>query len=206
MLKSIPGIPQGPRIFNQECHNIFTKILNLVRCKSEPCLYLCTKRKLYLLIWVDDIFLFYPKESSEHAQGLWKGLREHLDLDEWEDIGDCLSCVVTRDRARGVIKLSQEAAATKLVQRNEMNASAEKKTPMSAGLKLTKKDCPDEQHARVMKSEQRWYRSTLASVIWYVSWTRPDLAYAVSKLCKFCLLYTSPSPRDKRQSRMPSSA
>ena len=25
-------------------------------------------------------------------------------------------------------------------------------------------------------------------------------------LCKDCLLYTSPSPRDKRQSRMPSSA
>ena len=24
--------------------------------------------------------------------------------------------------------------------------------------------------------------------------------------CHFCLLYTSPSPRDKRQSRMPSSA
>ena len=24
--------------------------------------------------------------------------------------------------------------------------------------------------------------------------------------CNFCLLYTSPSPRDKRQSRMPSSA
>ena len=26
------------------------------------------------------------------------------------------------------------------------------------------------------------------------------------KLCEACLLYTSPSPRDKRQSRMPSSA
>ena len=25
-------------------------------------------------------------------------------------------------------------------------------------------------------------------------------------ICKICLLYTSPSPRDKRQSRMPSSA
>ena len=25
-------------------------------------------------------------------------------------------------------------------------------------------------------------------------------------ICKACLLYTSPSPRDKRQSRMPSSA
>ena len=29
---------------------------------------------------------------------------------------------------------------------------------------------------------------------------------AYNKLFKYCLLYTSPSPRDKRQSRMPSSA
>ena len=29
---------------------------------------------------------------------------------------------------------------------------------------------------------------------------------AVEEHCKVCLLYTSPSPRDKRQSRMPSSA
>ena len=29
---------------------------------------------------------------------------------------------------------------------------------------------------------------------------------AYNELVEFCLLYTSPSPRDKRQSRMPSSA
>ena len=32
------------------------------------------------------------------------------------------------------------------------------------------------------------------------------LASAAKKRYKDCLLYTSPSPRDKRQSRMPSSA
>ena len=32
------------------------------------------------------------------------------------------------------------------------------------------------------------------------------LPVAVVALCAVCLLYTSPSPRDKRQSRMPSSA
>ena len=32
------------------------------------------------------------------------------------------------------------------------------------------------------------------------------LVKAVNNLLKICLLYTSPSPRDKRQSRMPSSA
>ena len=32
------------------------------------------------------------------------------------------------------------------------------------------------------------------------------LAMYINDLIDFCLLYTSPSPRDKRQSRMPSSA
>ena len=38
-------------------------------------------------------------------------------------------------------------------------------------------------------------------------WLSKSLAVFQSELLKYnCLLYTSPSPRDKRQSRMPSSA
>ena len=33
-----------------------------------------------------------------------------------------------------------------------------------------------------------------------------DLSFAVSALANICLLYTSPSPRDRTRSRMPSSA
>ena len=36
--------------------------------------------------------------------------------------------------------------------------------------------------------------------------TREDTHYALGSVLNHCLLYTSPSPRDKRQSRMPSSA
>ena len=35
----------------------------------------------------------------------------------------------------------------------------------------------------------------------YALWDKPDVDISYT-----CLLYTSPSPRDKRQSRMPSSA
>ena len=35
---------------------------------------------------------------------------------------------------------------------------------------------------------------------------KPILIVNTASRCGFCLLYTSPSPRDKRQSRMPSSA
>ena len=34
----------------------------------------------------------------------------------------------------------------------------------------------------------------------------PDVDELYNRVSKICLLYTSPSPRDKRQSRMPSSA
>ena len=36
--------------------------------------------------------------------------------------------------------------------------------------------------------------------------TAPDVKNRLKDITKRCLLYTSPSPRDKRQSRMPSSA
>ena len=56
---------------------------------------------------------------------------------------------------------------------------------MVENAKLSKKMCPDAATASVMQAEQSWFRSVLATTIWLVSWTRPDIAYAVSKLCRF---------------------
>ena len=45
----------------------------------------------------------------------------------------------------------------------------------------------------------------LAQIIFYM--LDLEIAFiAMDSLLRLCLLYTSPSPRDKRQSRMPSSA
>ena len=56
---------------------------------------------------------------------------------------------------------------------------------MVANIKLSEKQCPAAEQAAVMAAEQRWFRSIIASFIYLVLWTRPDMAYAVSKLCKF---------------------
>ena len=44
----------------------------------------------------------------------------------------------------------------------------------------------------------------------FINWNKPILTdsggYQIMSLSKFCLLYTSPSPRDREKSRMPSSA
>ena len=184
LLKGVPGIPQGSRLFHKKVHAIFTS-LGLVQCKSEFCLYFCLKRKLYLIIWVDDIFLFFPKSSSDQAKQLWDNLRQKLELDEWQEIDDCLGCVVRYDREQGVLTLSQEKAVKKLLEKNKLDDCKEVTTPMVPNSKLSKAQCPTREEAAVMVDEQRWYRSTVASLIYFVSWTRPDMAYTVSKLCKF---------------------
>ena len=66
---------------------------------------------------------------------------------------------------------------------------------------------PKEKLIKQLK-KARNYSTRLPSVV-VPQLTKSEYAYLQEKMFKyegFCLLYTSPSPRDKRQSRMPSSA
>ena len=47
-----------------------------------------TPRRLILIVWVDDLFLFFPKAAAAEAEKLWKHLQANLDLDTWGDIDD----------------------------------------------------------------------------------------------------------------------
>ena len=183
-IKSVPGVPQGPRLWHKETKGIFLE-QGLRQCRSEFCLYYCEARKLYLLVWVDDFFLFFPPQANKAALELWAGLKKQMDLDDWADVSDCLGCHVTRDRSNRTLTLTQEPAIRKLLLRLNMHDASGKDTPMVANGKLSKKGSPSPEQAAVMIDEQRWYRSAVASLIYFVCWTRPDLAYAVSKLCKF---------------------
>ena len=59
-LKAIPGVPQGPRLWGKTSKGVFEEAL-LRHSKAEPCLYFCSKRNIFVIVWVDDIFLFAPR-------------------------------------------------------------------------------------------------------------------------------------------------
>ena len=59
---------------------------------------------------------------------------------------------------------------------------------------------------RMMKKMQKYWRSNLSIVQGMDAKPTDYMKDLEEDLAKVCLLYTSPSPRDKRQSRMPSSA
>ena len=54
--------------------------------------------------------------------------------------------------------------------------------PVSPSFVFTTKDCGEKSE---QGEENKWYRSVLMSVSYLANWTRPDVAYAVSKLARF---------------------
>jgi hypothetical protein len=184
LLKGVPGIPQGPRLFNKKSHVIYTQ-QGLTQSKSDFSLYYCNTRMLYLVVWVDDLFLCFPKESRAHGIQLWSALQQELDLDDWQDVDDCLGCKVTRDRLNRKLSLSQQAPIEKLLVRSGMMNCSKEHTPMAAGLSLSKTDCPKPSEAITMADKQREFRSFIATFIYFANWSRPDLSNTVSKICKF---------------------
>ena len=72
--------------------------------------------------------------------------------------------------------------------------------PLAEG--LSKEQLAQGHTVKVMLEERTYWAGMI-----YPRWVKTDHHELIAnRLFKACLLYTSPSPRDKRQSRMPSSA
>jgi len=185
MLKGIPGIPQGSYLFNRKVHKIFIDG-GLQRAPDDHALYYDSVNKIYMVVWVDDLFLFFPTTSTALAKQLWSHLQQHLDLGEWDDVSDCLACTVRRDRDQRIITLSQTKAIWKFLRKVGMEKCNPADTPVATGFVFTKEDCPSTERERTnLQTMAQEYRSRLAMCIYFGTWTRPDIAYALSKLCKF---------------------
>ena len=184
-LKTFPGAPQGTRLFNKKAHGILEKA-GLTRSREDFCLYRAPNKAIFLVIWVDDFFYFFDKEHAAEAAAIWKRICEHLDLGAWEEIGDCLACDVHRDRGKRLLRITQTKAIRALIEKAGLDKCNAVDTPVTAGFVFTKKDCPqDDLQRTAVASQQKWYRSILASCIYFSSWTRPDISFAISKLSKF---------------------
>ena len=157
----------------------------MTQSRTEWCLYFDSDNQIYLLIWVDDIFAFFPTKSKQAWNKLYARMQQHMDLDDYQELRDMLGCTIVRDRSKRIITISQSKAVRKLLQAVGMADATPKPTPMTASLQLSKSQSPSPDEAAVRVDEQRVYRSTTAGLIYIQGWTRIDICFAVCKLCKF---------------------
>jgi hypothetical protein len=138
---------------------------------------------LILLVWVDDLFLFYPKQCRAMANVLWVALQKKFDLPDREPIDVAVGIKIIRDRANKTIYMCQERAITKTLQDTGMSLSNPSPIPGTPGFAYTREDSPSPPTPKTQQAEL--YRRTVCSLLHVAVWTRPDITTAVSKLARF---------------------
>jgi hypothetical protein len=104
------------------------------------------------------------------------------------DLGEVqyvLGIGIERDRSQRTIHLNQSKYIDEVLQRFKMSDCKPLPTPMDAGLKLS---APAEGTPRSDPATP--YQSAVGSLMYAMTSTRPDLAFAVSTVSRYCSNYT----------------
>ena len=130
LLKSLYGLSQSPRRFNQHLDGTLTK-LGWESCTFDPCLYRHIKSGAYLVVIVDDMILASP--SAAFTKSFYANMSAVYDI---KDLGEPKYIIGVRvDIGKDNLKLLQDRYITDLHEKHKGNTRATV-TPAVASLSL----------------------------------------------------------------------
>ncbi|RVW47612.1 Retrovirus-related Pol polyprotein from transposon TNT 1-94 [Vitis vinifera] len=111
-------------------------------------------------------------------------LSTHFDMKDHGEASYVLGIKILRDRANGVLKLSQRAYIEKILKRFNMHNCKSTKAPIVKGDKFSKAQCPQNDDER---EEMRTipYSSMVGSLMYAQVCTRLDIAFVVGMLGRY---------------------
>ncbi|XP_022003737.1 uncharacterized mitochondrial protein AtMg00810-like [Helianthus annuus] len=170
--KSLYGLKQTPRAWYQRFIDYVLR-MGFIQRKSDNSLFILHHQQhtAYLLLYVDDILLV---TSSAHlCQQLMDSLASEFAMKYLGPLSYFLGITVTRHKDS--MFLSQQAYAYDIMHRAGMRSCKQVDTPVDTQPKLSAT-------SGVPFDDPSLYRS-LAGALQYLTFTRPDLSYAVQQIC-----------------------
>ncbi|XP_057522449.1 uncharacterized mitochondrial protein AtMg00810-like [Amaranthus tricolor] len=170
--KSLYGLKQAPRAWYKRFAD-FVSAIGFTNSKSDNSLFVYRKgsNMAYLLLYVDDIIL------TASSDDLRRSIMDHLGTEfAMKDLGSLnyfLGIRVTKHK--GGLFLSQRKYAKEIIERAGMGSCKPSSTPVDTKSKVSA--TTGGPYANPTK-----YRS-LAGALQYLTFTRPDISYAVQQIC-----------------------
>ena len=72
--------------------------MGFFQLEEEPCLFYNKKRIVYLVVYVNDFLLIYPKSHKQTATKIVKGIKKKYNLTGEDNVNTFLSICVIKDR------------------------------------------------------------------------------------------------------------
>ncbi|OAQ57457.2 polyprotein [Pochonia chlamydosporia 170] len=172
--RALYGLRCSPLLWQKELTNTLEE-LGFEKVPHEPCCMM--KNGIIIFFYVDDIVLAYKKGKETEAQNLADRLKQKYKLTGGNQLQWFLGIEITRDRDQKLIWLSQSAYIDKIA---NLAGSVDRRlnVPMSGPELL-----PYE--GRASAASIRKYQRKIGSLLYAAVITRPDIAFAVSRLARF---------------------
>ncbi|KAK9048015.1 hypothetical protein SSX86_033024 [Deinandra increscens subsp. villosa] len=170
--KSLYGLKQAPRAWYQRFTDfVLTLGFAQSRCDNSLFIYHHGTDVAYLLIYVDDIIL--TTSSDKLRESLMGSLSGEFVMKDLGPLSYFLGISVTRTGDR--LFLSQSAYARDIIERAGMTTCNPLATPVDTSSKLDLDSGADFDNPTLFRS--------LAGALQYLTFTRPDIIYAVQQVC-----------------------
>ncbi|GJS48174.1 ribonuclease H-like domain-containing protein [Tanacetum coccineum] len=171
--RSLYGIKQAPRAWFQRFASYITRVgFSHSRCDSSLFIYRQGTDTAYLLLYVDDIVLTASSEIL--LQQIIRSLHQEFAMTNLGPLNYFLGISVSRDSSG--LFLSQKKYAIEILDRAHMVNCNLSRTPIDTESKLGSDGDP------VTDPTLYW---SLAGSLQYLTFTRPDISYAVQQVCLY---------------------
>ncbi|XP_057529046.1 uncharacterized mitochondrial protein AtMg00810-like [Amaranthus tricolor] len=172
--KSLYGLKQAPRVWYQRFATFATTIGFSNNISDNSLFVYCHGSDIaYLLLYVDDIILTASSDSLRES--IMSKLSSEFAM---KDLGplNYFSCIAVTRTSTGLF-LSQQRYASEILEKAGMSQCNSIATPVATSGKL----CAS---AGFPCDDPTLYRS-LAGALQYLTFTRPDISYAVKQVCLY---------------------
>ncbi|MFS7996236.1 putative RNA-directed DNA polymerase [Helianthus anomalus] len=172
--KSLYGLKQAPRAwYTRFATHILSQGFRSSVCDNSLFVYYRGSQTAYLLLYVDDIVL--TASSDELLQDIIRMLSREFAMTDLGPLHHFLGVKVTR--TSGGLFLDQAQYTKDIISRASMSSCKPCTTPVDLSTKLSASDGS-------LFHDPTLYRS-LAGALQYLTFTRPDISYAVQQVCLF---------------------
>lgn len=178
--KALYGLRNSPQLWYKELTQALKRI-GFKAIPQEPCCFI--KNGIILFFYVDDIVVAFRKHQEVEARSLIEQLRAKYKMTGGNNLQWFLGIEILRDREKRLIWLSQSSYIDKIA--NLAQTTQASRTPMD------KTELSLYEDVAANKSIHAYQRK-IGSLLYAAVITRPDIAFAVSRLARFT---TNPGPK-----------
>jgi hypothetical protein len=174
--KAIYGLVQAAL----EWRRVLVKALNelcFVPMVTDPASFIRRSDGVILNTHVDDVALYGEESALEEIE---EALEKIFELKRLGETTYVVGVRIERDERK--VYLSQTSYIERLLERFNLEDLNMKMTPMAEGVRLEKMPESDD----VKEDFKRLYQAKVGSLQYLVKMTRPDVAYAVKEVSKYC--------------------